>query len=87
MQASVVGFAELVRILKMLGEELCGGRLVLTLEGGYNYEALASSTGATIDVLCGKNEIVDPMGRTPMLRKPPDIEAILHVIKQTHRLI
>ncbi len=37
------GYEQMVQILMSLAEELCGGRLVLTLEGGYNLAALRNS--------------------------------------------
>jgi acetoin utilization deacetylase AcuC-like enzyme len=47
------GFARLATIVTDLAGELCGGRLVLSLEGGYNLEALGASVAATIRVLTG----------------------------------
>ncbi len=86
MQVSVTGFAEMVRILKTLADELCQGRLVFTLEGGYLYEALASSIKATLDMLLGNPDIADPLGKPPAARRAPPIDAILQAIKETHRL-
>jgi len=60
MQVSVTGFAQMVKIIKDLADELCGGRLVFTLEGGYNLTALAASVKATFDVLLGNATIDDP---------------------------
>jgi len=42
------GFAELTQIVKSLAGELCGGRLVMVLEGGYNLDATAASVSATL---------------------------------------
>lgn len=86
MQVSVTGFSKMVRILKTLADELCQGRLVLTLEGGYLYEALASSIKATLDVLLGNSDIVDPLGKPPAARRAPPVDAILQAIKEMHRL-
>jgi acetoin utilization deacetylase AcuC-like enzyme len=47
------GFARLATIVSDLATELCGGRLVLCLEGGYHLEALGTSVAATIRVLTG----------------------------------
>jgi acetoin utilization deacetylase AcuC-like enzyme len=86
MQLSVTGFANVGRLLKGLAEELCDERIVFTLEGGYNLDALAASTRATIDVLLGNSEIIDPLGKPPGARAAPDIEALLEVVKDTHGL-
>lgn len=45
------GFKRLATIVADLADELCGGRLVLCLEGGYNLEALGQSVAETIRVL------------------------------------
>jgi acetoin utilization deacetylase AcuC-like enzyme len=37
------GFGQMTAIVRSLAEELCGGKLVLALEGGYNYDALSES--------------------------------------------
>ena len=65
MQVSVTGFAQMVKIIKGLGDELCDGRLVFSLEGGYNLTALAASIRATFDILLGNAAIEDPRGQTP----------------------
>jgi acetoin utilization deacetylase AcuC-like enzyme len=50
---STEGFGKLTQIVKAMAEEHCGGRLVSTLEGGYDLEALADSTEAHLRVLLG----------------------------------
>lgn len=86
MQLSVAGLAQMVGIIKGLADELCRGRLLFALEGGYNLEALASSIRATLDVLLGNSETVDPLGRPPGARASPPIDALLQAIKEIHRL-
>ena len=86
MQLSVTGFANVVHLLKGLAEELCDDLIVLTLEGGYNLDALAASTRANFDVLLGNPEILDPLGKPPGARSAPSIEALLEIVKGTHGL-
>lgn len=86
MQVSVTGFAKMVGTIKRLADELCDGRIVLTLEGGYHLEALASSIRATIEVLLGNPEIVDPLGEPPGARRAPPIDTLLRAIKEIHKL-
>ena len=50
---STEGFGKLTQIVKAMAEEHCGGRLVSTLEGGYDLEALADSTEAHLRALLG----------------------------------
>lgn len=47
------GFAMLTQRMSDLADELCDGRLVLLLEGGYNAQALADSAHAVVKVLAG----------------------------------
>lgn len=55
MQVTPVGFGMMAARLKQLAEELCGGRLLLALEGGYHIEGIALSIQHTLDALCGLN--------------------------------
>ncbi|MGH2687461.1 MAG: histone deacetylase family protein, partial [Actinomycetota bacterium] len=48
------GFAAIASRLAALGEEACGGRICMTLEGGYDLEGLSSSFVATMEVLAGR---------------------------------
>ncbi|MFQ5925625.1 MAG: histone deacetylase [Dehalococcoidia bacterium] len=86
MQLSVTGFAQMIRTIKRLAEELSDGRIVLALEGGYNLAALASSVRATLDVLLGNEEIVDPLGESPRVGALPPIDRLLQEIKEIHKL-
>ena len=86
MQLSVTGFAQMVKIIKGLADELCGGRLVFTLEGGYNVNALAASIKATFDVLLGNTDIEDPLGQAPQRFATPSIALLIKAIKEIHNL-
>ncbi len=48
------GYGLLAAILHDLAAECCGGRIVFTLEGGYNLKALADSTASVLGVLAGE---------------------------------
>jgi len=86
MQVSVTGFAQMVKITKELADELCGGRLVFTLEGGYNLTALAASVKATFDVLLGNASIEDPLGQSSRRLAAPGIASLISKIKEIHNL-
>jgi len=73
-------------ILKELAAELCQGRLVFTLEGGYNLQVVASSIKAVFDVLLGNSEIDDPLGKASMARKPEGFDEHIEAIKGIHHL-
>ncbi len=86
MEVSTTGFAEMVRTIKELADELCDGKLVLVLEGGYNLKALATSVKATFDVLLGKNDVEDPLGQPEHRWTIPDIADLIQMIKETHNI-
>lgn len=52
MQVDVSGFVEMTRSIMRLAAEVCNGRLVLILEGGYDLDALAESVSAVLMQLC-----------------------------------
>jgi len=53
MAVTEAGFAYLTRVVKNLAAELCGGRLLLTLEGGYNLSGLRDGVLASLRELAG----------------------------------
>jgi acetoin utilization deacetylase AcuC-like enzyme len=85
MGLSVAGFGALSRRLVSLADALCGGRLVFTLEGGYNLDALAYSVLASVRALLGDDRPTeDPLGR-PSPGEPP-LDALLDHLKELHGL-
>jgi acetoin utilization deacetylase AcuC-like enzyme len=87
MQVTVGGYARMATILKQLAAELCQGRLVFALEGGYHLQALAHSVKATIEVLLGLPAGADdPLGPPPHGGGTLDIGPLLQRIKTTHDL-
>ena len=86
MQLTTTGFAQIVSIIKGLADELCGGKMVFSLEGGYNFAALATSIKATLDVLLGNKDIEDPLGKSPRQFTAPSITPLIKQIKETHNL-
>jgi len=47
------GYYEMTRLLVELAEELCEGRVLVVLEGGYDLQAMASGTEAVVRALMG----------------------------------
>ncbi|MFC1951919.1 histone deacetylase [Chloroflexota bacterium] len=86
MQVSISGFTQMVRIIKELAGELCSGRLVFCLEGGYNLTVLAASVKATFDVLLGNPSIDDPLGKPVHRFAIPSITDLIQLIKEIHAL-
>jgi len=85
MRVSVKGFAQMEMILKELAAELCQGRLVFTLEGGYNLRVVSSSIKAVFDVLLGNSEIDDPVGEAEV-RKLEGFDEHIEAIKGIHHI-
>jgi len=86
MQVSITGSAQIIIITRQLADELCGGRLVLSLEGGYDLTALAASVKATFDVLLGNSNIEDPLGQPKYQWATPDVAPLIEKIKEIHHL-
>ena len=85
MRASITGIARITKVLKELAAELCQGRLVFTLEGGYNLRVVAFSLKAIFDVFFGASDIDDPLGGTTA-RKADGFDEHIGNIKRIHHL-
>ncbi|HEX6292298.1 MAG TPA: histone deacetylase [Herpetosiphonaceae bacterium] len=89
MMMSVAGFGRMARMIYDLAREVCDGRLVCALEGGYNVQALSASVLATLHVLLGQpDRIVDPLGPPPddATKQAIDIEPVIAQIERVHPL-
>jgi len=86
MQVSTTGFSQMVKIIKQVADELCRGRLVFSLEGGYHLTALAASVKATFDVLLGNSNIEDPLEQSPKQFGDSSIASLIKVVKEIHNL-
>jgi acetoin utilization deacetylase AcuC-like enzyme len=85
MLVSTRGYYEIAALLRGLAEELCGGRIVYALEGGYDHTALAWSVRACIDTLLGNPFAEDPLGGGPEA-PAADIEVALAAAKRAQGL-
>jgi acetoin utilization deacetylase AcuC-like enzyme len=85
MSLSCAGYYELALMLRQAAEELCGGRIVFSLEGGYDLTALAWGVRACFDVLLGDPFAPDPHGAAPG-SQGPDVEPLLAAIRGLHKL-
>ncbi len=70
-QLSLSGYAQLTRKVMALADELCGGRLVVALEGGYALDVLAHAVLNTLRILAQPDAIIsDPFGPAPVPERP-----------------
>lgn len=81
---TLTGYAWLCQQFIALAEELCEGRIVFTLEGGYNLKVLAPGVGNTFRLLMGDSTVDDPLGISPW--QEPDVTNLLASLKKTHNL-
>ena len=85
---SIAGYAALARTLIAIARENCAGRLVFTLEGGYDLGAVAHGTAATFRALLGDKTIPDPLGPARRAsRDMGDIGDYIEHLKGVHRLV
>ena len=83
---SVAGYGVLVEELMGLSEELCAGRLVATLEGGYNLDVLPHCVLTTLRSLSGDPAgVSDPFGPAP--GREADVTELLASARRLHSLI
>lgn len=67
MAVTEAGFAYLTRVVKNLAAELCDGRLLLTLEGGYNLTGLRDGVLASLSELAGVPGSAETTGKIASL--------------------
>jgi len=84
MLLSLTGYANLVREMCNMARTLCDGRIVFALEGGYHLDVLAYSVLNTFYVLLHADEIVDPIGPSPVDER--SIEQLVKELHQFHEL-
>ena len=84
MRLSLTGYAHLVQELVAMAEELCAGRLLFTLEGGYQLDVLSLGGLNTFYALIGQGTVADPLGRPG--EGEPDIDGLLERLKHLHGL-
>ncbi|MCE2392402.1 MAG: histone deacetylase [Proteobacteria bacterium] len=79
MRMSARGYARLTGLLRELADDLCGGRIVLALEGGYDLDALAASVSASLGALCER-----PSGTAPEGSLAPAWEEVVANLRAAH---
>jgi len=82
---SLTGYAAISRLLVDLAGELCDGRILFILEGGYFREALQSGLLNVAYALTGRDLIADPLGPTSDAEQ--DVTALIERLQDLHLLI
>jgi acetoin utilization deacetylase AcuC-like enzyme len=82
MVVTKAGFGEMARCTRALAEDLCDGRLVCVLEGGYAASGLEEGTGAVLDVLL--EAALEPPGAAPEAPAGGALSQVLTVLRRVH---
>jgi acetoin utilization deacetylase AcuC-like enzyme len=85
MRLSCAGYAGLIARLCDVALELCDGRIVVALEGGYDLTALSWSVRNSIEALLGGRLTPDPIGQAPEA-EAPDIGELIANVRHLHGL-
>ncbi len=82
---SLAGYWRLARTVVGLAEQLCQGRVIVTLEGGYNLDVLGAGLAATCHALLGDSDPgPDPLGPSPWAEH--SVDEVLRAVKSLHGL-
>jgi len=64
LRLSAAAYGGLIARLRCLADEVCGGRMAIVLEGGYDLDAAAACSQAVVAALLGQT-FADPLGPSP----------------------
>lgn len=81
------GFDALSRRLVAFADRHCGGRVVFTLEGGYDGEMLGHAVGNSLRALLGDATVVDPIGPSTEGKPAADIGGLIEKLRSLHDLV
>jgi acetoin utilization deacetylase AcuC-like enzyme len=85
LRLSLGGYWRLAQSVVALADRLCGGRLVVTLEGGYNLDVLSCGVADTCRALLGDaGPGPDPLGPSPTPER--DVADVLQAVREVHHL-
>ncbi len=86
MYLSLEGYSLLTHELCRMADELCDGRIVFALEGGYDIGVIAHGVRNIAHVLLGDDEVSDPYGKRTPLGGEPDVTPLVEQIRKLHGL-
>jgi acetoin utilization deacetylase AcuC-like enzyme len=86
MRLSLEGYGAILRHIYREAEELCGGRLLLLLEGGYDLQVIEGGAAMAGRILAGEETGRDPLGAGPVGRDPAAAVTILNSVCAAHDL-
>jgi len=86
LEVTTAGFSALAQQVVALADELCRGRVVACLEGGYHLDALGASVAATVAAFRGLPCPPDRLGRPTHRTQDPEISGLVELVRRFHRL-
>jgi acetoin utilization deacetylase AcuC-like enzyme len=87
MALSVAGYGNLASRIVSIANELCDGRLVVALEGGYDLTAISWGARTVIETMLGEEAVPDPLGLAPENRRDTSIDGLLEDVRALHGLV
>jgi len=81
---SLAGYTWISQTLAGLAADVCDGKIVFVLEGGYNLPVLSAGVANSIRALMGRDDMADPIG--PSQQESPDLTGYIAQVKSIHRL-
>ncbi len=79
---TLTGYSWLAQTLVAAAQELCHGKIVFVLEGGYDLVVSRVGVANTFRALLGRSDFEDPVGPSP--RVPPDMTEYIAEVKKVH---
>ena len=83
---TTTGYARIMKVIRSIADDCCGGRIVCTLEGGYHRAALGYSVAATFEMLLRNDEIAEPFGMPPATYAPREFDGYVNMLKSIHKI-
>lgn len=84
MNLSLKGFNQISRQLIKAADEICSGKIIFFLEGGYNQDVLANGVSNTVRGLLGIESFDDPLDKSSI--DEPEIKNLVSELKKIHSL-
>jgi len=81
---SLTGFNQISRQLLIAANDICSGKIIFFLEGGYNLDVLANGVSNTIRGLLSIESFEDPLGKSDI--DEPEIKNLVIELKKIHSL-
>ena len=79
---SLDGYYQICKLLIDLAEQLCEGKILFVLEGGYYLPALAHGVLNLTFLLNNMHNFSDPLGTSPNLER--DVDRLIHSLRAIH---